>query len=139
MEEIREKRGLTYGISTAPLQVYKGDVPLWLGGVNTNCDNVDQVINLIKEQWSNAANKTISAQELQDAKDYVIGSFVLGLDNTAKLAGLMTALQRYNLGANYLEVREDFLNSVNLQQINDLASRIMNVDNLSFVIVGDRS
>jgi zinc protease len=136
MEEIREKNGLTYGISTLPLQLGDGKLPLWLGSVNTNCQNVDQVISLIKDQWQYAANKTITEEELQAAKDYVIGSFVLSLDNTAKLANLMNILQNFGLGADYLEKREAYLNSVTLEQINDLAASLMTVDNITFIVVG---
>jgi len=77
MQEIRVKRGLTYGISTS-LTAYNKAAVLQ-GTVATRADAVRQTVQVVKDTMANFAANGPTQQELDDAKTYLTGSFSPGL------------------------------------------------------------
>ncbi|HYC05325.1 MAG TPA: pitrilysin family protein [Azospirillaceae bacterium] len=134
MDEVREKRGLTYGVGTG-LQPYKRSAVMTAGGSTMN-EKAGQALDLIKEIWGRVAREGITAQELQDAKTYLTGSFPLQLTSNGAIAGVLLQLQRDNLGIDFLERRNELLNQVTLEQVNALAKDLLDPKNLLTVVVG---
>jgi predicted Zn-dependent peptidase len=82
--EIRDKRGLASGVGSA----YYGfsDVGTWLASVGTSPANADQVIELIIAEMRKMRSVPLSASELDDAKSYIEGRAVLGLQTSIAFA-----------------------------------------------------
>ena len=84
MQEVREKRGLAYSVYT---YLYPLDhAGIFVGGVATENKAVGQSMDLIKAELKRVAEEGLSEQELRTAKDYLIGSFALRFDTSAKIA-----------------------------------------------------
>ena len=134
MDEVREKRGLTYGIGTNLSDTLTG--PLILGQVASAADKIEQALSLTKTIWQDVAKNGITQQELNDAKTYLNGSFPLQQDNTKSLSALMLYMQQQNLPIDYLDKRAELINTVTLNQANSMAKRILHADNLVIAVVG---
>src|SRR5207244_5875175 len=80
MQEIREKRGLAYGVSTQ-LTPYR-HAGLIVGNVATENTRVADTIALIRQEWQRMRDEGPTAAELEDAKTYLTGSFPLSFDST---------------------------------------------------------
>jgi zinc protease len=137
MKEIREKRGLAYGVSTG-LVAYR-HAGLILGSVATENARVAESIALIREAWQRMRDKGPTEDELRDAKTYLTGSFPLGLDSTKRIAGVLVAMQRDRLGIDYLDRRAALISGVTLNQARAVAHRLYDPARLSFAVVGDPS
>lgn len=135
MKEIREKRGLAYGVST-DLVPYR-HAGLILGSVATENARVADSIALIREAWQRMRDEGPTADELRDAKTYLTGSFPLGLDSTRRIAGLLVRMQINQLGVDYLSRRAELIEGVTLEQARDVARRLFDPARLSFAVVGD--
>src|SRR5690606_13167622 len=85
MEEIREKRGLTYGVYSAfsPMQV-AGPFSISL---QTRAEMTDGTLQLIREQLKQFLNEGPTAAELQRAKRELAGSFPLSTASNADIVG----------------------------------------------------
>ena len=134
MDEIREKRGLTYGIGTMLTDMGAG--PLILGQVSASADKMPQALALTQSIWQDVGDKGITPQELSDAKLYLNGSFPLQQDSTKKLSALMLYMQQQNLPLDYLDQRAALINAVTLEQANSVAARVLNAQNLIITEVG---
>ncbi|MBX7146314.1 MAG: insulinase family protein [Alphaproteobacteria bacterium] len=132
--EIREKRGLTYGIST-DLETYT-QTGLITGNVATQSNKVLETIDQIKKEWGQIHDKGLTQQELDNAKKYTRGSFALQFNSSINIAQTLLRLQLNNLGINYIKERENLINSVTLKDIKRVTSEIFMPNKLSFVIVG---
>lgn len=75
--------------------------------------------------------------ELKDAKNYLVGSFQLGLETQAGLARRLLEGKLYNLPANYLETYADKIMAVNLNDVRRVANGHMDIDNMVITVVGD--
>jgi zinc protease len=135
MKEIREKRGLAYGVST-DLVPYR-HAGLILGSVATENSRVAESIALIRQEWQRMRDDGPTEDDLRDAQTYLTGSFPLGLDSTRRIAGLLVRIQQERLGIDYLDRRAELINSVTLEQARNLAKRLYDPARLSFTIVGD--
>src|SRR4051812_15306792 len=135
MKEIREKRGLAYGVSTG-LVPYR-HAGLILGSVATENGRVAESISLIRQEWQRMRDEGPTEDELRDAKVYLTGSFPLSLDSTRRIAGLLVRMQLDGLGIDYLDHRAELILGVTLDQARAVAHRLYDPARLSFAVVGD--
>ena len=134
-EEIREKRGLTYGVAAYPLPLDKAGVIV--GSVSTVNGRVAESIRLIRDIWRRFGEEGPTIEEIQNAKDYINGSFSLRFTNSKTIVGVLNALQRFDLGKNYIEERPNLIEKVTPEDLKRVAKRIFKAESLTFVIVGN--
>jgi zinc protease len=135
MQEIRVKRGLAYGVSTDLVSFRHAGVIL--GSVATENARVAQSIALIRAEWRRMRDEGPSEAELDLAKDFLVGSFPLTLDTSARVASALVEIQLENLGIDYLDRRAALFGAVTLDQAKRVAHTLLDPDKLSFAVVGD--
>ena len=133
--EIREKRGLAYSVysSLNPLR----HSALILGAVGTQNGRVKQAVGLIRAEWRRMAEDGITGTELDAAKMFLTGSFPLRFNSSRRIAGMLAGIQIENLGIDYLDRRNSFIESVTVEGIGRVARKWLNADALTFVVVGN--
>ncbi|MCZ4352834.1 pitrilysin family protein [Roseovarius aestuarii] len=134
MQEVREKRGLTYGVYS--YLVDKDGAQLWLGNVASANDRIGQAIEVIREEWARMQKDGVTAQELEDAKTFMTGAYPLRFDGNAPIANIAVEMQMEGLPTDYITSRNDKVNAVTLEQINRVARDLLDPSKLTFVVVG---
>jgi zinc protease len=132
--EIREKRGLTYGVYS--YMASELNYEILLAQMSTANETVDQAIEILRSEWQRMAAEGPTEEELEKAKRYVIGSYPLNFSTTASVARLLVDLQIYELGIDYPTKRTAFFESVTLEQAKATAARLFRPDELTIVVVG---
>ena len=133
-EEIREKRGLTYGIYT---NFYNLDHVQTLNvSTSTQNENVPEMLSLIQSEFDKIKNEPVTEKELQDAKAYLIGSLPLSLTSTDKIAGLLLSLQVDGLPIDYLDQREDSIENTSIADISRVAQSLLDPGKFVTILVG---
>lgn len=134
MVEIREKRGLAYSVTSqlAPLE----QAGLFLGGVATQNERANETVALLRQELGRMRDEGVTPQELEDAKTYLIGSFPLRFDSNSKISEQLLSYQMENLGIDYLQKRNDLMRAVTREDVNRVAKRLLDPDNLLLVSVG---
>jgi zinc protease len=135
MKEIREKRGLAYGVSTG-LVTFR-HAALILGNVATENARVAQSIDLIRSEWRRMRDEGPTEAELDEAKGYLIGSFPLSLDSSEKIASLLVEMQLERLPIDYLDHRAGLFAAVTHEDARRVARHLFDPEKLSFVVVGN--
>jgi zinc protease len=133
-DEVREKRGLVYAVSTDPVPMDHS--ALIVGSAGTANERVAQTVRIIRDQWRALAANGATSNELADSKRYLTGSFPLRFAGSGRLAGLLVSTQLENLGIDYLDRRNGLIEAVGLEEVNALARDLLAADELSFVVVG---
>ncbi|MDP5306708.1 M16 family metallopeptidase [Paracoccus spongiarum] len=134
MEEIREKRGLTYGVYTGLATGLYGQS--WQGGLAASNGNVAEAVDLIRQEWDRMAREGATEQELADAKTYLTGEYPLRFDGNAKIASILSGMQIAGFPADYVNRRNDLVAAVTLEDLRRVAARLLDADALRFVLVG---
>jgi zinc protease len=123
-QEVREKRGLAYGVSDSLL--WYDHTALFLGSTATRADRTGEALDLIQKEIRRLAEDGPTAQELAKAKAYLNSSFALNLDTSSKIASLLVQLQRDDLGIDYIARRPAMIESVTLDDARRVAKRLLN-------------
>ncbi|MDG2319202.1 MAG: pitrilysin family protein [Rhodospirillaceae bacterium] len=134
MEEVREKRGLAYGVSTN-LVPYDAS-PLVLASVGTRNESVAESITVIRDEWAKFQASGPTADELEGAKMYLTGAWPLRFTSSGRIAGILVSVQRDNLGLDYLDRRNDFIEAITLEDVRRVAAGLYRPEDLTVVVVG---
>ena len=134
MEEIREKRGLTYGIYTGLASWTNGG--LLVGSVSTQNERAGETLNVLRAELARMAQDGPTQKELNQAKTYITGSYALRFDSSTKIAGQLLGIQQNNLGIDYIEKRNDLINAVTVEDAKRVAKRLVQPESLTVSIVG---
>lgn len=134
MNEVREKRGLTYGIST--FLVPKFHAEMVLGQVASANATIAEAIDVTRTEWARMANDGVTAKELATAKTYLTGEYPLRFDGNGEIADIMVGMQMIGLPPDYVVNRNDYIEAVTLEDINRVAGELLDPDALHFVVVG---
>ena len=132
--EVREKRGLAYGVYS-----YLADldhVSLFGGGMSTRTDNTEQAIQLLKQEIALMAKNGPTEKELADAKKFLIGSYPLRFDSSSKISRQLVAVQNSDLGIDYFERRNSYIEAVTLDDTKRIAKTLLDPGKLLMVTVG---
>ncbi len=133
-EEVREKRGLSYSVSTS-LQPFM-EAGVILGSVASRNDRIKGALDVIRTEWTRMRNEGPTAQELADAKTYLIGSFPLQMGSTDDLASILLSAQLYDLGIDFLDRRSERIQAVSSDDMKRVAQRLLDPASLTTVVVG---
>jgi zinc protease len=134
MAEVREKRGLTYGVSSYLAGRDYSDT--WQGSLASGNKTAAQAIKVIRDVWSDAAQNGVTQAELDAAKTYLTGSYPLRFDGNDRIAGILVSMQLDGLPIDYLKNRNPIIEAVTLDDVNRVARERLTPDALTFIVVG---
>jgi predicted Zn-dependent peptidase len=133
-QELREKRGLCYSVSSHLLTLNDGGYL----GVSAGLDrkNVEKSLALVLAQCESLSKKTISAAELRRAKEYTIGTARMSLERASS--------QNMRLGGSILahgeiiepETVNEKIRRVTAEEIREAARQILDPSRVTVAVVG---
>ena len=134
MTELREKRGLTYGVSSflAPMDYAQA----YLGQMATANATVADSIALIRQEWQRLATEGITAEELAATKTYMTGSYPLRFDGNDEIADILVGMQMDGFPIDYPATRNARVEAVTLDDVRRVAARLLVPEKLHFVVAG---
>ncbi len=107
MDEIREKRGLTYGISTS-LSAYEGG-GLFVGGFSTRNDSAGDAYRILISEVERMAKDGATDQEIADAKTNLTGSYALRCDSNEHISNQLLTYRVLGYPIDYIFKRNDLI------------------------------
>ncbi len=132
--EVREKRGLAYGVSST--LVARRAAALHAGGTATKNDRVAESLEVMRAEMASLAAHGPTEDELKAAQDYLVGSFPLRFDASAKIASQLLAFSLADLGVDYVARRNGLFRAVTMADARRAAERLYGEGRLLVVAVG---
>ena len=120
--EVREKRGLAYGVSDSLIWFKRAAVIL--GGTATRADRTGEALDIIERETKRMADEGPTAEELAAAKSFLKGAYALSLDSSGKIAAQLTQIQLDNLGIDYIQRRGAMIDAVTIADAKRVAKRL---------------
>jgi len=134
MQEVREKRGLTYGVYS---YLADRDSAFWWGGsLNSQNERAAEAIDVIRAEWLKMRDAGVSDAELSDAKTYLTGAYPLRFDGNGPIAAILVGMQMQGLPTSYVTERNAKVDAVTKEDVARVAKRLMDPEALTFVVVG---
>ena len=136
MDNIRDNRGLAYDVhSSFSAQKEPGSFRAWM---QTKSESANESIDEIFKELKRIRTEPVLEKELADAKAYLTGSFPLRMDTYAKIAGMMTSIEIYNLGLDYPQKYPALINAVTREDILRAAKIYLDPDRMVIVVLGNQ-
>ncbi|MCS4295226.1 zinc protease [Comamonas sp. BIGb0152] len=134
MEEVREKRGLVYGVYSS---FNPGlDAGAFQIGLQTRPDQAAEALKVTREVLSQFIAMGPTDKELRDAKDNLIGGFALRVDSNAKLLGNVTNIAWNGLPLDYLDHWTDRVEALSVEDVRKAMARMVQPDKQVTVVLG---
>lgn len=133
MDEIREKRGLTYGVYTTLVNGVYGQG--WVGGMSSSNASVAEAVGLLRDQLTLMADG-VTDKELADAKTYLTGEYPLRWDGNGKIAAILTGMQLIGLPIDYPQTRNARIEAVTAEDVARVAAKRLDLSQMHLVLVG---
>jgi len=135
MDSIRDKQGLVYGVmSHFDARLMPGS--FWVN-FQTRTEATNQAIQGVLAEIKNIREAPVSDQELTEAKSFLIGSFPLRLDSTAKLAQVLAQVEFYGLGFEYFSQYPKWIERVTKEDVQRVAKLYLDPQRYALVVVGN--
>jgi zinc protease len=133
--EVREKRGLSYGI-------YSYFSPLREAGpfalkVQTRNDQMAEALTVVQDTLKNFIDNSITEKELIEAKKDITGGFPLKIKSNSSIITHLAVIGFYQLPLDYLNTFNDNIESVTKDRIKEVFKRRLILDKMVIVTVGD--
>lgn len=135
MDSIRDKQGLAYGImSHFDARLMPGS--FWVN-LQTKTETTNQAITSVLSEIKSIRDTPVSDQELAEAKSFLVGSFPLRFDSTAKLAHVLAQVELYGLGFEYFSDYPKWVDRVTKEDVQRVAKQYLDPKRYALVVVGD--
>ena len=137
VDSIRNERGLAYSVYT----YFNADKShgTFQFVMQTKNDSAREAMRIAREEIERIRRDPVSDQELNDAKDYLTGSFPLRLDTNRKVANFLAQVEYFQLGLNYPDRYGDFIRKVAREDVLRVAKRYLQPEKLITVVVGNHN
>jgi zinc protease len=136
MDNIRDNRGLAYDVhSMFSAQKEPGAFSV---RIQTKNESASEVISETLKEIGRIRSEPVSEKELADAKAYLTGSFALRMDTSAKIAGILTSIEIYNLGLDYPQKYPAIIQAVTREDLLRVAKKYLDPDRMVIVVVANQ-
>ncbi len=133
MEEIRVKRGLTYGVY-ATLRRTK-NVSYLSGYLQTKLSTQDEAKAIVQQVVDEFVAKGITEDELEKAKQFLVGSEPLRVETLSQRLARAFGEYYYNRPSGYAKEQLEKLQNVTLEEMNTFITSHKELSKLTFSIV----
>jgi zinc protease len=134
MEEVREKRGLSYSVYSYFLPLARKG-PL-LMGLQTQNAQADEAERVLRETLTRFIEEGPSDEQLEAAVKNITGGFPLRIAGNSKIVGYLSVIGFYDLPLDYLEVFPQRIRELTKEQVRDAFQRRVDPARLVRVSVG---
>jgi len=137
MKNIREEKGLTYGIYSA-IEAYPNDA-CWYIDTEMNNELCEKGIEEIYKEVKLLRTEKIGEDELRVAKNYLLGSFMRSIDGPFSLADRFKILKDYNLSYSYYYEYIEIIKNSTSERLLELANKYFNEESFTNIRVGAKN
>ncbi len=134
--KLRDELGLCYAVS-AGITASAGEEPgTFTAYIGTSPEHRQRAIDGFLDEIRRIRGEAPTAQEMQDVKEYLTGSFVFALERNSNLAAYAIRARRFGLGFDFIQRYPDMVRAITAEQVREAAERHLHPDRLVVVSAG---
>ena len=135
-QRLRDELGLAYTTFASITMTAGLDPGRFVAFIGTSPENMKLATEGLVNEIRRITEEPVTAQELQDAKDYLTGSFVFAFEASPQIARFLIHAEVYGLGFDYVEKYLEYIRRVTIEDISRVAKMYLDSENYTLVVVG---
>jgi len=134
-QKLREEKSYTYGVSSglAP-RLFPGP---FVVSTSVKSEVTASAIEDIFDEINKLSTTLIPDDRFNEVKNYVIGSFPMGIQTAVQVAGLLSNLKLYDMPMNYYDDYISSIQKITQEDLKNVAEKYMDASKMSIVVSGD--
>ena len=133
---LRDEQGLAYSTFSNITSSARLDPGRFIAYIGTSPENLQQAIAGLRGEIARIVQEPVTDKELETAKSYLTGSFVLHFQKNSQIADFLLEAEVYGLGFDYLEEYPDLIRAVTVEDVSRVARTYIDPENTTTVVVG---
>jgi len=133
---LRDELGLAYTTFASMTMTAGLDPGRFIAFIGTSPENMNLAIDGLLNEIRRIIKEPVTAEELQDAKDYLTGSFVFAFESSPQIARFLVHAEVYGLGFDYIDKYPQYVRAVTVDDISRVARKYLDSENYTLVVVG---
>ena len=134
-EEIRRKRGLSYGVGSSFVE--ETEPGFFLVSTSTKSESTVETVALALEVLRGLQEKPVPEAELKPAKTFITGAFPLEIETAEGIASRVLEAMHFGYGREFLESYDDRLDKVTAADVQRFAKEKTHPEQMTIVLVGN--
>jgi predicted Zn-dependent peptidase len=134
-QNLRERHGWTYGSSS--FFDYRKHAGSFEATAETRNEVTAPAIGEILNEIRRIRQEPIPAPELELQRQYNVGNYLLSLENAGRTATRVQDIDLYGLPTDFYKTYAKRMDTVTAEQVQALANKYLNPDNVSVIVVGE--
>jgi zinc protease len=135
-QRLHDELGLAYTTFASITMTAGLDTGRFIAYIGTSPENMKLATEGLLNEIRRIIEEPVTHQELQDAKDYLTGSFVFAFESSPQIARFLIHAQVYGLGFDYIEKYPEYIRAITVEDISRVAKKYLDSENYSLVVVG---
>jgi len=133
---LRDELGLAYTTFASITMTAGLDPGRFVSFIGTSPENMTLATEGLINEVRRIIDEPVTPQELQDAKEYLTGSFVFAFESSPQIARFLIHAEVYSLGFDYVEKYPEYIRAVTVEDISRVAKKYLDCENYTLVVVG---
>jgi zinc protease len=135
-QRLRDELGLAYTTFASITGTAGLDPGRFVAYIGTSPENTKLAVEGLLNEIRRIVAEPVDSEELQDAIDFLTGSFVFAFESSAQIARFLIQATIYNLGFDYPEKYPALIRAVTADDVARVARRYLDTENYSLVVAG---
>src|SRR4029077_5192715 len=135
-QRLRDELGLAYTTFASITMTAGLDPGRFVAFIGTSPENMKLATEGLLNEIRRIIEEPVTAQELQDARDYLTGSFVFAFESSSQIARFLAHPEIYGLGVYYIEKYPKYICAVTAEDVTRVARKYLDSENYTMVVVG---
>jgi zinc protease len=133
---LRDELGLAYTTFASITMTAGIDPGRFVAYIGTSPENTKLAVEGLLNEVQRIVADPVSQNELQDAKDFLTGSFVFAFESSAQIARFLIQATVYDLGFDYGERYPGLIKDISADDIGRVASKYLDTENYTLTVSG---
>jgi len=133
---LRDEMGLAYSVYANMTRTAGHEPGAWLGYIGTRPDSVPAALDGMHELVRQIREEPVGEEELSTARNYLLSTYTSDLEGSSNLASLISNMDEYDLGWDYLRVHSEKIKAVTAEDVQRVAMKYLVPERMITVIAG---
>lgn len=134
---LRQDKGYSYGYRSS-IDWYKNSSLISVGGSVQTAVTREAILETLKELKELQESRPVTEKEFIDAKDAILQEYPSGFETPSGILDQLLRIVSFDLPNDYLQIFPEKVRAVSLDEVRDVAKRWLDMQKLSWLVVGDR-